>query len=112
MSSKGQKGQKERGGPKGGRSRGGSSKTKTGFFGRGARENRIEFRTDADIAADNEDFNELEDTSEDDVVDAEEDNESSARHEEDGSLGRTTFACKLWMWEFGQNDPKRQVHIL
>jgi hypothetical protein len=104
MSSKGQKGQRSRGGQgKGGK----SAKSKTGFFGRGARENRIEFRTDADIAADNEDFHGHEDAAEEDLDEDEELSASAARHDGDGALERKDFACKLWMWEFGQNDPKR-----
>lgn len=93
MKGSGLRGQRKGGG--GGRST--KNKVKgASYFGRGAREGRSQIRTDADIAADNQDVDEGEGDGDDE-------------DEEHDSTRRTAFASKLWMWEFGQNDPKRCV---
>ena len=95
-----------------------------GFYGKNAKANRhiFKIRTDADIAADNAVVNE-DDAGEDEIDDGRHRIESdfiddddnvdvtSANGDDDREGGdlkrRAEFARKLYMWEFGQNDPKR-----
>ena len=98
-----------------------------GFFGKDAREKRnSKVRTDEDIARDNADTTvppgcvvssswvggagvegEIEDDR-DPGDDGEDEDGDGDDFSEGGELERRAeFTRKLWMWEFGQNDPKR-----
>ena len=120
-------------GERGGRGRkgkgGGGGGGRGGFFGKNAKANRhiFKIRTDADVAADNAVIaeNETEDQElgserykdggfEHDDGNEEWDDDGDDGDENDSRDGgdlqrRAEFTRKLYMWEFGQNDPKRYV---